>query len=185
MVLHRHERRLRNALRPCELPGVHAARPDVASLAGLDDVVERLHRLGDRRQRIPAMDLVEVDVLVPQPLERGVDRGHDVLAREAASVLPGHSPPVHLRGEHVLLARAEELSQQAAGDHLALAAVVDVGGVEEDDPALNRTAHDRLGSLLFEGPFAALVCAVAHHSEADARDPKAGCSEVDVVHSAQ
>ena len=84
VVLHRDEPgragALGGRLRLRELPREHAARADVAGLAGLDDVVESLHRLGDRRQRIPAVDLVEVDVVQPEPCQRGVDRGHDVLA---------------------------------------------------------------------------------------------------------
>src|SRR5437764_585127 len=51
-----------------ELPRVHAARADVAGLAGLHHVVQRLHRLLDRGLEVPAMDLVEVDVVQLQPL---------------------------------------------------------------------------------------------------------------------
>ena len=103
------------------------------------------------------MDLVEVDVVEPEPLERGVDRREDVLAREAAAVLAGHRLAVHLRRDDVLLAHPEELAQQAPGDDLALAAVVDVGGVEEDDAALDGAPDDRLGRRLVERPLAALV----------------------------
>jgi hypothetical protein len=77
---------------------------------------------------------------------------------------------VHLRGDDVLLAHAEQLLQQPARDDLALAAVVDVGGVEERDAALDRLPHDRLRLLLVERPGPALVLAVAHHPEAYAGD---------------
>ena len=70
------------------------------------------------------------------------------LRDEAAPVLAGHRPAVHLRREHVLLARAEQPRQDAAGDHLALAAVVDVGRVEEGDAALDGAADDRLRLVL-------------------------------------
>jgi hypothetical protein len=69
VVLHRDERRLRDELRLRELPRVHAAGADVARLAGLDHVVERVHRLVDRRRVVPAVDLVEVDVVEPEPLQ--------------------------------------------------------------------------------------------------------------------
>ena len=62
------------------------------------------------------------------------------------------------------------------------AAVVDVGGVEEGDAALDGAAHDRLGGRFVERPLAALVLAEAHHPEADARDAQAGAAEVHVVH---
>src|SRR5206468_6810231 len=61
VVLHRHE--LRPTALPCdrlrlrELPPVHAARADVARLARADDVAQHLHRLVDRRRRVPAVDL--------------------------------------------------------------------------------------------------------------------------------
>src|SRR3954471_5667465 len=126
VVLHRHERRRSDALRLRELPGVHAAGADVAGLSGLHDVVQRAHRLLDRRRLVPAVDLVEVDVVEAEPLERGIDRGEDVLARQAAPVLALHGPTVHLRRDYVLLAHAEELAQHPAGDDLTLTAVVDV-----------------------------------------------------------
>src|SRR4051794_13245670 len=80
-------------------------------------------------------------------------------------------------------ARAEQLPEQPARDHLALAAVVDVGRVEEDDAALDRAPHDRLGGLLVERPRALLVAAVAHHPEADPRDAEARPAEVHVLHA--
>jgi hypothetical protein len=63
--------------------------PDVAGLTGLHDVVQRLHRLFDRSQRIEAVDLVQVDVVHLEPRERCVDGCHHVLAREAAPVRSG------------------------------------------------------------------------------------------------
>ncbi len=75
-----------------------------------------------------------------------------MLAREADAVLAGHRLAAHLRRDDVLLAHAEELLQELPGEHFALAAVVDVGGVEERDAALDRAAKDRLGALLVERP---------------------------------
>src|SRR3954447_5843313 len=182
VVLHGHEARGRDGLRLGELPGEHAARADVSRLACADHVVQRFHRLLDRSPRVPAVDLVEVDVVEAEPLQRGVDRGEHVLARQARAVHPGHRSAVHLRGDDVLLARGEQLLQQAAGDHLALAAVVDVCGVEEDDAALRRPAHDRFRSLFVERPGPLVATAIAHHPEADPRDAQAGPAEVHIVH---
>jgi hypothetical protein len=128
------------------------------------------------------MDLVEVDVVEPEPSERCVDRREDVLAAQPRAVLAGHRAPVHLRREDVLLARPEEPAQNAPRDHLALALVVDVGRVEEDDAALDRPAHDRLGLVLADRPPALRARAEAHHSEADARDAQPRSAEVHVVH---
>ena len=85
---------------------------------------------------------------------------------------PGIVWPKHLGREDVLLAR-EELAQDPARQHLALAAVVDVGGVEERDAAVERATHDRLRILLAERPRPLLVLAEAHHSQAKARDAQA------------
>src|SRR5436190_2891122 len=106
-----------------------------------------------------------------------------MLAREAGAVLSRHRPPVDLRRDDILLARAEQLLQQPAGDHFALAAVVDVGGVEEDDPGLDRAADDRLGRILVERPWALLALPVAHHPEAEPRDAQARTAEVHVLHA--
>ena len=87
-----------------ELPGVHAGRPDVAGLPRAHDVVQRLHRLLDRRVRVPAVDLVEVDVVGAQPAQRGVDRGQDVLAGQAAVVRAVRHGVEDLGREHVVVA---------------------------------------------------------------------------------
>ena len=71
VVLHRHERR--PAAHPLrveharELPGEHARGADVARLARLDDVVQRLERFLDRRVRIEPVNLIEVDVVGLEP----------------------------------------------------------------------------------------------------------------------
>jgi hypothetical protein len=105
-----------------------------------------------------------------------------VLARQAAPVLARHGATVHLRRDDVLLAQTEEFAQHAAGDDLTLTAVVDVGRVEEDGPALDRRAHNRLRSRLVERPRPALVPAEAHHPEANAGDAQPRPAEIHVFH---
>src|SRR4029077_20152099 len=124
----------------------------------------------DRRRLVPAMDLVKVDVVEAEALERRIDRSEDVLARQAAPVLAPHGPTVDLRRDDVLLAHAEELAEHPAGDDLALTAVVDVGRVEEDDPALDGPAHDGVRRHLVKRPWPRLVPAKAHHPDGDAGD---------------
>ncbi len=127
------------------------------------------------------MDLIQVDVVQPEALERCVDRRQDMLASEPASVLARHRLPVHLRREHVLLAR-EEIAEHAAAEPFALATVVDVGGVEERDPAFDRVADDGLGLVLGERPRALGVLPEAHHPEAHARHAEPGLSQIYVPH---
>jgi len=45
-----------------------------------------------------------------------------------------------------------ELAQEPAGEHLALAGRVHVGGVEEGDAAVDRLAHQRLAGRLVQHP---------------------------------
>jgi hypothetical protein len=51
---------------------------DVADLALRDEFCERPDRLFDRRVRVDAMLVVEVDVVGAEPLERTFDRGANV-----------------------------------------------------------------------------------------------------------
>ena len=53
-----------------------------------------------------------------------------------------------------------------------LAAVVDVGRVEERDAALDRAADDRLRVGLAERPLPFLVRAEAHHPEGQTRETR-------------
>src|SRR5215218_1778832 len=101
-----------------ELPGVHARRAEVAGLAGPHDVVEGPHRLLDRGLVVPAVDLVEVDVVGPQPVQRGVDGGQDVLARQPAVVGTRAHRVVDLGRQHVVVTAPEQLGEQPAGDLL-------------------------------------------------------------------
>ena len=97
------------------------------------------------------MDLVEVDVVGAQPGQAGVDLVQDRLAGQARAVRPRAHPAVHLGREHDVLARGE-VAQRAAGDLLAAAAGVDVGGVEDVDPRVERVLDDRATGGLVEDP---------------------------------
>ena len=164
-----------------ELPGEHAAGADVAGLAGPDHVVQRLHGLLDRGPGVPPVDLVEVDVLHVQSGQGGVDTGQDVLAGQAAAVLARGHRHVDLGGHDQLLP-AEVLGEQSSGGHLAGAARVGVGGVEEGDASFDRGPHDGLGLVLVEDPGPIAVVPEAHHPEAHPGHPQAGPSEIHVLH---
>ena len=127
------------------------------------------------------MDLVEIDVMRAEPLQRGVDRLHDVLARQALGVGARPHLPMHLGRDDDVVALGVFL-ERPAEDLLARALRIDVGGVEEVDPALERLADERPRRLFLEHPFAPLGRAVGHAAEADFRHLHAGLAELRGFH---
>ncbi len=187
MILHGHELGptvpLGRVLHLGELPGVHRTRPDVAHLARLHQVVQGLHGLLDRGVRVVAVDLVEVDVVGAEAAEAVVDLGHDRLAGQAVRVGSRPHPPVHLGREHDLVTPGE-VGERPADDLLAGAVGVDVGGVEEVDPGLQRLPDQRARGLLVEGPLvhAPVGQTVGHAAQTDPRDVQARRTELHVLH---
>ena len=185
VVLHRHEARPAVALGDLqhlrELPGVHARRADVARLAGPHDVVQRFQGLLDRRVRVEPVDLVEVDVVGPEPSEGGVDGLEQVLAGQAAVVRPVGHGEERLGGDHHLVAR-REVVERAADDLLADAAGVHVRRVEEVDAGVEGSPDEGTAGLLGQDPGAPGGRPEGHRAEAETRDTQAGTAEIDVFH---
>ena len=160
-----------------KLPSVHARSTEVERLAGLHHIVQRLAGLFDGRVLVEAVNLIEVNIIHAEALQAGVNRGQDVLAREAAVVgRVGHRIE-DLGGDDQLFAARLELTQQFAGQALALAQRVHVSGIEEVDARLDRALHDGPRLVLFEDPLAPLLRAVGHHAQAQGRDAGARRSQ--------
>ncbi len=132
-----------------ELPRQHRRGAEVEDLARLHHVVQRLERLLDRHPSVPAVRLVQVDVVGAQAAEAVVDLLHDVLAGQAHAVGSLAHRPEHLGGDHDLLA-VGEVRQGAAHDLLAGAVGVHVGRVEEVDAGLDRPLDVGPARLLVE-----------------------------------
>ena len=74
--------------------------------------MQRFQRLVDRRLIVEAVDLIEIDVVHTQPAQRGIDRQHNLLARQPAA--DGLVDRVkHFRGDDDLVARGEVLEGAA------------------------------------------------------------------------
>ena len=58
----------------------------------------------ERRDRVEAVDLVEIDVIEAEPLQAAGDLVHDVAARQADRVRPGPDPAAHLGRDDDVLA---------------------------------------------------------------------------------
>src|SRR5690606_19710312 len=110
-----------------------------------------------RRVVILLVEVVDVDVVGAESLQRVVDRPHDPAPRQAAAAGVARHRVGDLRGEHPVPALG---GYQAAGDPLGFAQAVDVGGVDEVDAAVAGDGQD--GARLL------LVGAVAEHHRADA-----------------
>jgi hypothetical protein len=133
-------------------------RADRAHRPLLDELVQSLERVGERRDAVRAVVLVEVDPVGLEAAERRLDRLADVGPR-AAGGLAVAEVVAELRRQHDLVAPAGE---GAADDLLAAAAVaVDVGGVEEGDAGVDRRVDHRARLRLVD-PAAEVVAAEPH-----------------------
>jgi AcrR family transcriptional regulator len=142
------------------------------------EVRQHAERLVDVGGRIEAVDLVEVDPVGLQPAQRVLDGLGDPAPRRAPVVGVRPQRQADLRGQHDVVAPA--VDQRLADDLLRLARRVEVGGVEEVDPGVQRAVDD---------PDGVVVIGVAeraehHRPEAQRGDGDAGASERSVVHGA-
>jgi hypothetical protein len=148
-------------------------------MAVLDECVERAHRFFDRRGRIEAVNLVQVDVIELQALEARLDAVHDVVARGTARVGGFRRRAEHLGGNHHLVTRHLQVFKREAGDLLGQALRVDIGGVDEIDARIDRAANETLGIGLLQIadlPPDAFAAAKRHGAETEFRNKQAGAA---------
>jgi hypothetical protein len=117
--------------------------------------------------------LIEVDVVGVQPRERRVQLLEDLVAGETLSVVRREE---QLRREDVRVARA-------VGEHFAqklfrAAARVDVGGVDEVDPDLERLRDASFGLIAWDAATVGQP-----RAEADLRDLELARAEPAVAHA--
>ena len=100
----------RRAVCLCQLLGREVRAPDRSHLPCVDELVERAERVADRNRRVGPVQVVEIDVITPQPLERALER--PAYRRRGGSAVTGL--PGELRGEHdVVAASLEDLAEVA------------------------------------------------------------------------
>ena len=126
------------------------------------------------------MELVEVDIVDAEPPERAFDGVEDVLAGAASVPGPGARGPEALRGDDELVPPSlEPPAEDVLGASHGVeptAQRVDVGRVEEGDPACRGAVEDgdRCGLIALQPE--------GHRAEAEARDGQAGAAETGVAH---
>ena len=125
---------LRDPERLHDVPGRVVRAADVADLALADEGVQRLEGLLERGHAVPAVELVEVDVLHVETAQAVLDALDDVLARRAGVVGPvAHREAALGREEQVVAVVLRRL----ADDLLGHARRVHVGGVDEVDAVVD------------------------------------------------
>ncbi len=168
-----------------DFPGGQIAQADVANLAGAHAVIESVEGFFERRERVAAVNLVQVDVILLQPFQAGIHAFHDVRAREADLVVARTHAEQHLGGEHIGVAWQCEHAQCIAGDDLGASVGVEVRGVDEVDAAVER-GLDEIGDVVLRnagdrGPHA-FAAAEGHGAEAHFRNDEARFAELAITH---
>ena len=124
-----------------DLRGAPLRDAPVEDLSLADQVLVGADRLLDRRRRVGAMALVQVEVVGAEAAQRGLDALEEVLAREAAVVRMLRHRKEGLGRDHEVAAR-DRRAAPAPSDLFGLARGVDVGGVEEVDAEVVGAVHD-------------------------------------------
>jgi hypothetical protein len=127
------------------------------------EIGQDAHRLLDRRQRIPDVELVQVDAIGLQATEAVLDLAAQVTPRAPHVVRPRTEREVALRREHDV---RPAVLQRAAKDLLAPPARVHVRGVDEVSAGLEESVdHGAAGGLVAAPP---LLVAEVHRAQAQA-----------------
>jgi hypothetical protein len=91
---------------------------DVERLAGADGVGEGAHRLLQRRLRVEAVRVEDVDGVEPHPPQARVEARQQILARAPLAVGARPHAVAGLRGDHELVAVAAEVGRQQPAEGL-------------------------------------------------------------------
>ena len=113
----------RGLIGPGDVPAREVGRADVDDLALRDQHLHRLPDLVPRGVPVDVVHLVQVDVVGPQPLQRGVAGAADVQRRQLALVRPRAHAAVELGRQHGSLAPAAAAGEPVADDLLGPADV--------------------------------------------------------------
>ena len=164
-----------------QLPPVVVGHAPVPDLPGPDQLVGGGDGLGDRGLPVPLVDVEQVEVVGPQPLQAVLDRAGEVEAAGAAVVgaVPGGGP--RLGGEDDVVPPAP---QDLAQDALRVPGGVQVGGVDEVHAAVQGLVDLAAGLVRAEARDLLEPSAGAEGDGAQGQpgDVEAGTAESGVLH---
>ena len=133
--------------------------------------------------RVEPVDLVQVDVVRPEPPEALIDLVQDGDPGQPGAVRTRPHPAVHLRGDHDILP-VSQLTEHLSQDLLARTVGIHVRGVEGGHAQLQRPGDDGPARLQRKRPRmgAARRVPEAHASDDDGRDLQAAVANPRVFH---
>ena len=120
-------------------------QPDIERSSAAYGIVERTHGFFERRFRVRAMVIENIDIVRPQSLETLVEAGDQVLARTPVAVRPRpHRVPSLRRDDEFIAKRCEIGTQQGPKGFFGRSRrrSVIVGEVEMRDPVVEGRADD-------------------------------------------
>ena len=173
---------LRSGQRLHEVPAREIRAADVADLPRAHELVEHAQRLLDRRQRVEAVQLEQVDVIRPQPPQRRLHRGDQMRPRRAHIVGPRAAAKRRLRGNQHLVAPPLDRRPE---DFLRAPARVDIRRVKQREPRLETDIHEprRLGDLGRAPGFEKIPApAKRARAEAEHRHLEPRPTEIAIIH---
>ena len=122
---------------------------DIERFSALDELMEHVARLFDRRFGIGAVVVKNVHIVEPEPLQTGVERSREIFAVSARAVgAAPHRETRFRRDDHFVAVARKTFAQDPAEIFFggAAAGAVVVGDIEHGDAAVergkNHVAHD-------------------------------------------
>ena len=112
------------------LPPAEVGDPDVARAAGVDRPLQGRQGLGQRGLVGPGVHQPQVDVVGPEPLERGVELAQQAVPGGVDDAVPGPAGDTRLRADDEVVT-LHVVVDEPADDLLGGAVGVAVGGVDE------------------------------------------------------
>jgi hypothetical protein len=139
--------------------------------------MQRLERFDNRRGRIVAVDLIEIDVIDTKPPERIVDGLHDMATRQPAVVRVVRQRIKHL-GRDDDFVSPHEVMQRPPDDFFAHTQRVVIRGVEEVDAGIESLFENQATLGFIEHPRPPGRRAVRHRTQTEAGNVEIGRAEL-------
>ena len=166
-----------------QLPARKVRAADVADLAGAHHAIQRGERFLHRRQRVEAVQLVEIDVIRAEPPQARIHGARQVVPRRAEVVRPGTARKAALgRNQQFVAPALDRLSE----DLLRQAARIDVGRIEHGQSRFEADVHQAggLGDVAAAPGLEEFIAAAeGAGAQRECRNFQAGSAELSVFHA--